>query len=251
MIELYHYPNSTCAQKINLCLFEKELTVQRHLVDLSEFRHLEPEFLRLNPSGMVPVLVDDGRVIPESRVINEYLEERFPDRPLLPADPYARARVRLWTKFIDEVPNLAVFLPTFNTFLRPLFLRRAAEELDELAARMPDRKRAGRWPRLVRDGFPEDDIISAYEALKSTVDRMETALANGPWLAGEAYTLADVDMIPFIMRTEHLGRKDLWEKRRPRVRDWLVRVKRRPSFEQTYYALIKEPLVPQKTGAGG
>ena len=52
---------------------------------------------------------------------------------------------------------------------------------------------------MVRDGFPEDDIISAYEALGSTVDRMETALANGPWLAGEAYTLADVDMIPFII----------------------------------------------------
>ena len=76
-------------------------------------------------------------------------------------------------------------------------------------------------------------------------------LPTGHGSQGKAYTLADVDMIPFIMRTEHLGRKDLWEKRRPRVRDWLVHVKRRPSFEQTYYALIKEPLVPQKTGAGG
>jgi glutathione S-transferase len=84
MLELYHNIISTCSQKVRLCFAEKGLTyVDRHF----EFRdggHLSPEYLKLNPNGVVPTLVHDGNPVIDSSVIVEYLDEAFPETSLTP-----------------------------------------------------------------------------------------------------------------------------------------------------------------------
>ena len=102
MLALYHNDMSLCAQKVRVCLAEKGLDWEsRHLV-LRSAEHQQDWYLKLNRRAVVPTLMDDDKVIPESNVILEYLDERFPSPPLTPKDPYGRARMRLWTKQLDE-----------------------------------------------------------------------------------------------------------------------------------------------------
>src|SRR5476651_2358817 len=104
MLALYHFDRSTAAQKVRLALAEKNLQWESRYVDpaLDKRQQHDPEYLKLNPRGVVTTLVHEGRVVRESQVILEYLEDVFPAPPLLPAAPLERARMRLWTKLVDE-----------------------------------------------------------------------------------------------------------------------------------------------------
>ena len=119
MIELFHSLHSTCSQKVRLCLAEKGLAWTGHHLNLRRFDQLEPAFLAMNPAGMVPVLRDGDWTLNESRVINEYLEEAYPEVRLTPRDARERARMRLWTKYSDDVATDAVKLPSFVKNIQP------------------------------------------------------------------------------------------------------------------------------------
>lgn len=230
MIELYHATHSTCSQKVRIALAEKGLEWKSHHLNLRRFEHLEPEFLKLNPAGVVPVLVDRGRVIRESLVINEYLDDAYPAAPLRPGSPLARARMREWTLYIAEEPTWAVKVPSFNKNIRPEIAGKYnGEQLEAIAARIPNRETAARWLKAAKDGFSQAEVQASLARLASTLDRMEDALADGPWLAGEDYSLADVDMAPFVHRLAALG-EDLMIGARVRVADWYARVRARPAF---------------------
>ena len=101
-LALYHNDMSSCAQKVRLLLAEKGLEWESRHLDLRAGEHQKDWYIKLNPRAVVPTLIDGDIVVPESNVINEYLDERFPDPPLKPADPFGRARMRLWTKQLDE-----------------------------------------------------------------------------------------------------------------------------------------------------
>jgi glutathione S-transferase len=102
MLELYHAEPVANSMKPLICLKEKELEFVSHYVNLLKFEQHSPEFVKINPNGQVPVLIHNGAVITESTVINEYLEDVFPGVPLRPEDPVERARMRIWSKFVDE-----------------------------------------------------------------------------------------------------------------------------------------------------
>ena len=110
MLELYHAGLTACSKKVRLCLREKGLDYVSHYVDLGNFDQHDPDYLKLNPNGLVPTLVHDGAAIIESTVINEYLDDVFPKMPLRPKDPVERARTRIWGKLADEAlgPNMVV-----------------------------------------------------------------------------------------------------------------------------------------------
>src|SRR5690348_9759076 len=107
MLELYHAGLTSCSLKARLCLKEKGLAYVSRFVALQRFEQHRPDYLALNPNGVVPTLVHDGLAIYESSVINEYLDEVFPEPGLKPADAAGRARMRIWTKLADEAfgPN--------------------------------------------------------------------------------------------------------------------------------------------------
>ena len=104
MLTLYHFDRSTAAQKVRLSLAEKGLKWKSRIIDpsLDAREQHDPEYLRLNPRGVVPTLIHDGKAIRESQVIVEYLEDVFSTPSLRPADPFQRAQMRIWTKLIDE-----------------------------------------------------------------------------------------------------------------------------------------------------
>lgn len=230
MLELWHNANSTCSQKVRIALAEKGLNWTSHHVNLRTFEQLDAQFLALNPAGMVPVLRHDGRVLRESLVINEYLDEVFPQPALRPADAYARARMREWTLYIAEEPTWAIKAPSYQKNLRPVLAgTKSAEEFEAIAARMPHRENARRWVRAATDGFTREELDVELARLARTLDRMQAALGEHAWLADETYSLADVDMAPFVHRLAALGEGAMIEMR-PRVADWYARMRARPAF---------------------
>ena len=137
MLELYHSINSVCAQKVRLALGEKGLECKEHLMTLAGDQ-FDAAYMKLNPNAVVPTLVHDGRPIIESSVILYYLDEAFPEKPLMPAAPLARARVRLFNKLIDEyVHNSCMILTAFRAAL----LRLSPEAREASYAKSPNRKR--------------------------------------------------------------------------------------------------------------
>lgn len=235
MLELYNFAQSTCSQKVRICLAEKELPwVDRRLVSKDRY-HITPEYLRLNPHGVVPTMVHDGVPIIESSVIAQYLDDMFPERSLSPRDPQTLAAMRAWLAFVDQVPTPAVRYPSFQYGgLIRKFQAMSPEEFDASIARRPLKSRFYR--RMGQAGFPQEDIDDALDDMRKTVSRMESMLAaGGPWLMGEQYTLADICVAPLIDRIENLGYSGLWQDL-PRVTDWLHRIKARPAYLSTFYA---------------
>lgn len=114
MLTLYHAHHSTCSQKVRLVLHEKGLQFESITLDLAKKDQLKPEYLAINPNGVVPTLVDDGVPIIESSVICEYLDEKYPQNSMTPSDIIERARMRAWMHYIEEVAVGAIRVPSFN-----------------------------------------------------------------------------------------------------------------------------------------
>src|SRR5258708_19288061 len=119
---LYDGPKSTGSQRVRFTLHEKTLVFSELKLDLFSGDQLRPEYLKINPNGVVPSLVHEGRVIIDSAVIIEYLNEVFPEpTPLVPQDAVARAAMRSFIRYTDEVPTPAVRVPSHNLALFPPF----------------------------------------------------------------------------------------------------------------------------------
>ena len=229
-LELYHGLASTCSKKVRLCLYEKGLAFRSHLLDLQAFEQHRPEYLKLNPNGVVPTLIHRGEPIVESNVIIEYIEDAFPNTPLRPADPLGRAKMRWWIQFSGEVAYDAVALPTWVKLSAPVARGLSDEELKQVLARIPTQERRDRWARVARDGVPEEEIEHCYAEMNRVLKKVDQAIARGPWLAGETYSLADIAMVPFVDRIRGL-RPDLCPPARyPGVADWYRRLQVRPAF---------------------
>jgi glutathione S-transferase len=164
-IELYQTAHSTCSQKVRIVLAEKGMGERgkdwiEHEVDLGNYQQLEPAYLKLNPNGVVPTFVHDGQVMIESSAILEYLEEAFLDPPLAPADAVGRARMRAWMRYIDEVPTVAVRVPSFANLLAPMrFTKQSDAEFKKHTERLPLRKQF--YQRMTQKGFGKASTMPA------------------------------------------------------------------------------------------
>lgn len=229
MIALYHDWDSLMSFKVRACLAEKHVQYESRLVELTRFEHLSEEYLSLNPNGVVPTLVHDGHVIIESSVINEYLDESFPEPALVPAAPADRARMRAWVKYGDDVLHHGVRPATFELMIKPRLHRYDRAELESLIARHPQPARAEAFRRAAAEAIDYDRVGETVRVATGAFDRMHKALAAGPWLLGATFTLADVMAMSFIDRIDHLGLSFLYERHAP-VAEWIRRLTARPSF---------------------
>jgi glutathione S-transferase len=230
-LELYHSTHSTCAQKVRLVLAEKGLEWTGHHLNLRRFEQLSPQFLALNPAGVVPVLIASGQVLTESRLINEYLEDAYPQIALAPADLFARARMREWTRYSDEILTHAIKLPSFAKNIVPDLQRMDPAEAAAMIERIPNPGVRARWTRAATSGISAADLEQPIAQLTEMARRMDEALERGPWLAGETYSLADIDVAPYVQRLVRIELFHLVESR-PRLADWYARISARPAYRQ-------------------
>ena len=127
VMTLFSDPVCPHSHRVRLVLAEKALDFTSRDVNLVAGEQHAPDYVKLNPNHVVPTLVHDGRVLIESTLINEYLEDAFPDTALLPADPAARHGARLWTKRIDEKVHPAAGVLTYAIGARPAVLQQPPE----------------------------------------------------------------------------------------------------------------------------
>jgi glutathione S-transferase len=240
---------SLCAQKVRVCLAEKGLTWEnRHLV-LRAAEHQQDWYLKLNRRAVVPTLIDGDKGITESNVILEYLDERFPDPRLSPSDPYGRAKMRLWTKQLDEdIHDQSAAIISFGIAFRHQYLQRG-EAGKKMLEEIPNLFKRERRRDVIEQGTNSKYFVVAVKRMVLLLDEMEEALSATPWLAGD-YSLADVAFTPYLARLEHLSILDMIGERQ-RVADWYRRCKARPSFQEGIGKWENADYIKLMKGRGG
>ena len=231
MIELYHFAFSTCSQKVRLVFAEKEVEFVSHEINLMDGSQHDPEYVKLNPKHVVPTVVHEGRVILESSLIIQYLDDAFPDPPMRPNDALGRYEVDHWIKRVDEVLHVAAPIVTFALGPRQVLLQQPEEVLEANLAGIPDPAERAIRRSVIEHGVAAPEFADALGVFIDTIDDMERSLATSAWISGDGFGLADATLLPYVLRLEHLGMDPLLDSSaRPNLADWFGRVKTRPSY---------------------
>jgi len=198
-IKLYDFGPSPNCQRVEIALHEKGLSYDIEPIDLRKREQKKPEFLKLNPYGKVPVIVDGEKVLFESCIINEYLDEQYPTPPLMPKDPYKRARIRVLTDY-----GLNYIHSQYWAIRGELYVKKEDGERD--------------W-KLIEE---------TTQQLRDLLQYLENALGDKAYFMGE-FTLLDIALVPRFLRMESFG--VLPATSIPRLGTWLQRMKERPSVK--------------------
>ena len=199
MARLFHVPLSPFCRKVRLSLAEKKIEVER-----VEERYWEqdPDFMRRNPAGKVPVLQLDGIIMSESAAICEYIEETRPEPSLMPSDPVQRLEVRRLVSWFDD------------KFHEEVTSKLLYERVNK---------------KVMGQGFPDSrNVKDGAKAIKYHIDYMAWLLDHRRWLAGDVMTLADFAAAAHLSSLDYISDVD-WN-RSDVVKDWYAKIKSRPAF---------------------
>lgn len=231
-LKYYHAEPLANSLKSMIPLFEKNLPFESVYVDLHKFEQHARWFVAINPEGQVPVLDHDGHIITHTTVINEYLEDVFPDIPLRPRDALGAAAMRYWNKFCDEQVMNYVSIHGWHRMVGVIARSVEAGEFEKLMERIPLPDQRTKW-RTARSGFSEADLNHATEKILYAVDKVEKQLARTRWLAGAEYTLADINFYSYCgIAVERLFPEFEIGKRCPRLVEWREHVSARPAVQR-------------------
>ncbi len=230
MLVLHHAWRSSASRRVRLCLEEKGLAYEGHVIDLAKMEHHSPEYLKINPNGVIPALIHDGRPLYESGTICEYLDEVFPEPPLRPDNAYDRAMMRNWIRHVDErIHNLIIF--NWRHDLQKVAEKWTDAELEAHLKKIPSKERQEAWRRVARRPYTDEERAGARAKLVELLDRMESTLGQTAWLAGERYTIADIAVVPFVKRIEEeIAPDQMTSAIHPRVAQWWAAIQARPAF---------------------
>ena len=228
-LKYYHAEPVANSLKSMIPLKEKGLDFESVYVDLHKFEQHQPWFVRVNPEGQVPVLDHDGTIVTHTTVINEYLEDAFPDAPpLRPADPAGAARMRYWNKFVDEHVMNFVSMHGWHRMVGVIARNIESGEFEALLERIPLHEQREKW-RTARSGFSEADLANATRKIEVAIDKVEAQLGQTAWLAGDMYTLADINFYSHCgMMVERMFPEIDVATRAPKLVAWRDRMTARP-----------------------
>ena len=249
MLTLYSFGPGANSLKPLLTLYEKGLEFEGVRLNPAKFEHHEDWFKAITPNGQVPALVDDGKVITESTVICEYLEDEYPTEvKLRPDDSYGRARMRVWTKWVDEYFCWCVSTIGWERMVSGMARAIGDEEFEEKIKRIPIPEQQTKW-RNARNGFPQTVLDEEMRKIGVSVRKLEARLGESEWLAGDMYTLADICNFA-IANGMQFGFADLVnEADTPNLVRWIARINARPATKRMFAEVPMERLAPQKAEA--
>lgn len=250
MLELYHGGTSVCSAKVRVGLAEKGLEWKGHLIDLQKGEQFEPDYLALNPNGVVPTLLDDGYIVTESSIILEYVDSLSSSNTLMPESLRGQTRARLWLLRCLDI-HAAINTMTFATVNRQQIVSsKTPEEIAASIAKMPNPRAAAKRADLFEKGLDSAHVVADFFVLRKVFMDMQDALAQGPWMNGDRYSIVDAAIIAYIDRLDRLGMSGLWEERYPGVGKWLSASRQRPSYE-TAIGAYASPEAAQKMRDAG
>ena len=232
MLELYHNDMSVCAQKVRVALAEKGLAYTAHALDIRAGETHTPEYRALNPKGVVPTLVVDGTPIVESTIICEYLDDAFPDVPLRPANAIGRAAMRQWTIRPDAGMHKAFGLLSFAVAFRHQDSSKQMENRAKQNGGKPPSEAVKDLMNVIEHGLDSPAMTPQIGVVRQVLADMATRLEGHDWLAGDAFSLADIAMLPYVCRLRDLAQDWLWAQdgSYSGVGRWLDRCYARPGY---------------------
>jgi glutathione S-transferase len=229
---LYDAAGVPSPRRVKICLIEKRLPFKIRWLNLGLMDQKQPSYLKLNPTGLAPTLIHNGKAIYESNVINEYIDTIHPHPPLIPKDPYGQAEMRMWFAFEND----------FAKPFRDAAYETMGKERIKSTGITPDRLREEISKRTRNEAYirfatrvlttPRDDELlgERHLLLMEKMAQMEERLSDGrPWLCGDNFTLADIALGPRVDMFPVIGVADLYDRFR-HIGQFMTRLRARPSW---------------------
>jgi glutathione S-transferase/GST-like protein len=236
--KLYHWePNANSGKPI-LALEEKGVEYESVYVNMHEFDQHQAWYLEINPAGVVPAMSHDGQLLVESTAIMEYVDERFDGPPLRPAVPFQRWKMRWWMKFLDQYYGPSVSMLAWEKFVGPAMRARDPAEMKARLDAIPLPERRAAWTKTIYGQFTPEELAESRRRVMYSAELFERNLEGGDWLAGDEFSLADINafntvyLMPQLAETLELPA--VGPERTPRTLRWLKRMYLRPSVRRAW-----------------
>ncbi len=233
MIEVYSWEPNANSGKPLLCLKEKGVDFVFHYIDMGKLEQHSPAYVAINPHGTIPTVIHDGFKMFESTPAMEYIDEVFDGPKLTPEDPYGQWKMRWWMRFVDEYLNPSLAMQAGTTAGGRFAASMSEEEKDAAVARIPLKERARIWRLILDQGASPAEIEESRRRVDHAIGLFELALGEQPYLAGESYSLADVN----AMTTLHswpLMRPEVTAEATPNLWAWFRRCHARPGVKAAF-----------------
>ncbi|MXP42812.1 glutathione S-transferase family protein [Altererythrobacter soli] len=248
MLTLYSFGPGANSLKPLLTLYEKGLAFEHRRLEPAKFEHHSHWFKAINPRGQVPALDDGGRIVTESTVICEYLEDAHPTAlSLRPDDPWERAEMRVWTKWVDEYFCWCVSTVGWHRHIGNMVKHLSDAEFEEKLKAIPIPEQQVKW-RRAREGFPQDILDEEMRKIGVSVRRLDERLADREWLAGGAYSLADICNFAIANGMEKGFPELVNESDTPHLLRWIQRINDRPAAKAMFAQVPRERFEPARAG---
>jgi glutathione S-transferase len=246
MLTLYSFGPGANSLKPLLTLYEKGIAFEHRQLNPAKFEHHADWFKAINPRGQVPALDDEGRIVTESTVICEYLEDAHPTEvSLRPADPWERAQMRVWTKWVDEYFCWCVSTVGWHRHIGKMVKHLSDAEFEEKLKAIPLPEQQVKW-RRAREGFPQDILDEEMRKIGVSVRQLEDRLAHEEWLAGGTYSLADICNFAIANGMEKGFPELVNESDTPHLLNWIRRINERPAAIAMFANVPRERFEPPK-----
>jgi len=246
MLTLYSFGPGANSLKPMLALYEKGLEFSHRQLDPARFEHHSDWYKAINPRGQVPALDDGGRIVTESTVICEYLDDAHPtDVRLRPAEPYDRAQMRVWTKWVDEYFCWCVSTIGWHRYVGNMVRHLSDEDFEDMVARIPVPEQQAKW-RNARAGFPPEVIEEEMRKVAVSVRRLDDHLADNEWLAGGMYSLADICNFAIANGMEAGFAELVNAEDTPHLLRWLRQINERPAVQAMFASVPREKFEPRR-----
>ncbi len=230
-ITIYHWEPNANSGKPMLAAEEKGVRYESVYIDMLEFDQHKPDYLAINPNGTIPTLRHGEVVLAESTPMMEYIDRAFPGPPLSPPDAAGRWRMRMWMRFIDNYMGPSLSMIGWNTGVGPAVRKKNPAKLAAAIGRIPLEARRTTWRKAIFNEFDEAELAESRRRLAYSVSLLEEHLARHRYLAGDSYTLADIDAFNSCYGLPHFLPDEVTDRKTPAIMEWLRTIRERPAVE--------------------
>lgn len=226
-LHLYHAGVSNCSMRVRITLEEKGLPWTSHHVDILQKENITPEYFGINPNGLVPTLVHDGKVIIESDDIIEYLDITFPEPSLRPPDGPDREAMDTWMRRATGIHLKAVKTHIYEKRIRG-HMTRSDEENERYESLQENQSLLEFHRKSLSDSFTQEELDAAKATLDESFADLDKALEARDWLIGDRISLADIAWVPLYFTMDVLAGYSF--EGLSNVDAWAKRIEARPSY---------------------
>jgi GSH-dependent disulfide-bond oxidoreductase len=234
MLALYHWEPNANSGKPMLALAEKGVEFESRYLDLLNFDQHKPEYLKVNPNGTIPAMVHDGLMLTESTAIMEYADAAFSGPALRPRDPVERWRMRWWMKFFDQYFGPSLSMIGWSIFVGPSVRSRDPEQLKAAIERIPLKERRVAWSKAIYGSFSPEELAESRRRVVFGVGAIEAALTRHPWIAGNGYSLADMNGFNMVYAVPLSVPEVCNDQATPHILEWLRKIYERPATKKVW-----------------